>query len=121
MTTNFLSHASAVKPLLPTRRGGARMEVRCPCCRGWRPGFCVAPLSDDAAAALGHDWGCDGCSSNFARNTPASPPTVTAADWHQWRLDQFARPEIAAAFSLGAVTEDDKAALHAALTWKAGQ
>jgi hypothetical protein len=121
MTVNFLSLSSAVKPLLSTRRRGARMEVRCPCCSAWRPGFCIAPMTPEAAAALGHDWGCDGCSSKVSRSAEIAAEPITADDWQRWILDQFARPEVAAAFSLGDVTDEDKAALRAAVAWKASQ
>jgi hypothetical protein len=72
MTANFMTIASAIKPLLSTRSRGGRMEVRCPACSAWRPGFCVGPLEPDAAAALGHDWGCDGCRSRLSRVTEAA-------------------------------------------------
>lgn len=121
MTSNFLSLASAVKPLLSTRRRGARMEVQCPCCSAWRPGFCVALLAPEAAAILGHEWGCDGCSSKASRSAEIAAASITAADWQRWILDQFARPEVAAAFTLGDVTDEDKATLRSALAWKASQ
>jgi hypothetical protein len=44
-----------------------------------------------------------------------------AGQMHQWIIDQLAQPEVAAAFALGDVTDEDRANLRAALAWKRAQ
>jgi hypothetical protein len=40
---------------------------------------------------------------------------------HDWMLRQIMQPEVAAAFALGDVTDEDRANLRAALAWKRAQ
>lgn len=65
---NFLELAPEQRPDLPTReRFPGSIEVQCPACGQWRPGFTVAELSTEDAALRGVSWACDGDRTRWAR------------------------------------------------------
>ncbi len=65
---NYLALPEAERPDLETReRMAGVVEVRCPACSQWRPGFTVAPLDSAQVAVRGTDWACDGDRTRWAR------------------------------------------------------
>lgn len=65
---NYLELDPADRPELETReRCAGTIEVRCPACGQWRPGFTVVQLGEAEAALRGTDWACDGDRTRWAR------------------------------------------------------
>ncbi len=53
---NYLQTPEADRPRLPTRqRLAGKIEVLCPACGCWRPGFALQPVPGGGPA----DWPCD--------------------------------------------------------------
>jgi hypothetical protein len=66
---NFLELPEADRPDVPVReRIEGVVEVRCPACGQWRPGFTLSPLDPTEAAVRGTDWACDGDRTRWARD-----------------------------------------------------
>lgn len=62
---HFLATDPDQRPDFPTReRRPGKIEVQCPVCSAWRPGYCVTQLDPPREGA---DWACDGCITRWAR------------------------------------------------------
>ncbi|WP_426163121.1 hypothetical protein [Sandarakinorhabdus sp. DWP1-3-1] len=88
---NYLQLPPEDRPDLPTRdRGGDVIEVQCPVCGCWRPGFMLEPDGDDG-------WNCDAersiaqrASDAAARPPEPAPPLPLLAFLRLWTAEETA-------------------------------
>ena len=75
---NYLDLDPQDRPAFATReRIEGKIEVTCPNCGHWRPGFLIEQLSAEDALLHGVDWACDSERGQWAREAAAAlPPTL---------------------------------------------